>query len=319
MMRAVVLLVVGLACLVKGADFLVNGASAVARRFGISEIVIGLTIVAFGTSAPELVVNIFASIDYKNELILGNVIGSNIFNLLLILGVAGVIYPLEVRRSTVLKEIPFSLAAVVLFFILANDRLLLKGDTDRISSLNAGLLLVLFVGFLIYTFGIARVAPAESPEEIKRYAPFKTWALILAGFVGLFLGGKLVVDGAVVIARKLQVSEKLIGLTIVSGGTSLPELATSAVAAYRRHADIAVGNIVGSNIFNILFIIGVSGLIRPIRFNTAFNLDLVVLALATLFLLAAMYTGQRGKLDRWEAAVLFTMYVAYLVFLICRE
>lgn len=319
MLISVVLLTVGLVCLIKVADFLVNSASAIARRFHISEIVIGLTIVAFGTSAPELVVNIFASINNKNELTMANVIGSNIFNILLILGVAGVIYPLKVRRSTVLKEIPFSLAAVVVFFILANDRLLLNGNSDRISSLNAGLLLALFVGFLIYTFGIARTVPAEIQEKSKSYSLFKIWILIILGFAGLFLGGKLMVDSAVLIARKMQLSEKLIGLTIVSGGTSLPELATSVVAAYRRHADIAVGNIVGSNIFNMLFITGISGLIRPICFNTAFNLDLVVLALATLFLLTAMYTGQRGKLDRWEAAVMFIMYAGYLIFIIYRK
>lgn len=320
MLTAVVLLLAGLACVIKGADFLVGGASALARRFGMSELVIGLTIVAFGTSAPELIVNIFASIGQKNELTLGNVIGSNIFNILLILGVAGVIFPLKVQRSTVLKEIPFSLAVALVFFIVANDRLLSGTAVNRISALDAGLLLALFLVFTVYTFGMSRLKPDDSPVSVAEAAasPLKIWILILGGFAALFLGGKLVVDSAGDIARGLRVGEKIIGLTVVSMGTSLPELATSAVAAYRRRADIAVGNIVGSNIFNILLIMSVSAFIHPVDFNPAFNLDLSILVLATLLLLIAMYTGRKGELDRWEAIVLLIIYTGYLFYLIFR-
>jgi cation:H+ antiporter len=315
-----VLLMVGLALVAKGAGLLVNGASSLAKGLAVPEIVIGLTIVAFGTSAPELVVNVFSSIAHKSELVLGNVIGSNIFNTLLILGIAGLIYPLEVQRNSVRKEIPFSLLAGMVLFFLANDHLFFKSSAaaNRVSRLDGILLLVLFGVFIYYTFGLSKVK-SEGSDEIKLYSPAKTWVFILLGFAGLFLGGKLVVDNAVVIARKLQVSEKLIGLTIVSIGTSLPELATSAVAALKKRCDLAVGNVVGSNIFNILLILGVSAGISPVRYATVFNIDLYIFGLGTLLFFTAMFIGKIWKLDRWEALVLLITYIGYMVYIVLRK
>jgi cation:H+ antiporter len=313
-----ILLAIGLLAVIKGADFLIDGASSLAKRLNVPEIVIGLTIVAFGTSAPELVVNVFSSIAGKSELVLGNIIGSNVFNTLLILGVAGLIYPLEVRRNSVRKEIPFSLFAGVIMFILANDQLLFKGAVNRLTRIDGLILLALFGVFLYYTFGLSKIKAANS-DEIKLYSLLKTWIFIIIGFAGLFLGGKLLVDNAVVIARKLLVSEKLIGLTIVAAGTSLPELATSAVAAFKKRYDLAVGNVVGSNIFNILFILGVSTQISPVQYSTAFNLDLCIFGLGTLLLFAAMFTGKSRKLDRWEAIILLVTYIFYTVYIIVRK
>jgi cation:H+ antiporter len=313
-----VLLAVGFALVVKGADFLVDGASSLARRLRLPEIVIGLTIVAFGTSAPELVVNTFASLAGKNEIVLGNIIGSNVFNTLLILGIAGLIFPLEVQRNSVRKEIPFSLLVTVIFFFLANDHLFSPAAVNRLSRLDGLILLVLFGVFLYYTFGLSKIK-SDGGDEIKLYSLLKTWIFIMLGFVGLFLGGKLVVDNAVIIARELKVSEKLIGLTVVSMGTSLPELATSTVAAFKKRCDLAVGNVVGSNIFNILLILGVSTEISPIPYDVVFNFDLMVFFLGTAFLLIAMFTLKPRRLDRWEALVLLSAYIVYLVWVISRK
>lgn len=312
------LLAVGLAAVVKGADFLIDGASSLAKRFAIPEIVIGLTIVAFGTSAPELVVNAFSSIAQKSDLVLGNVIGSNVFNTLLILGIAGLIYPLEVQRNSVKKEIPFSFMVTVIFFFLANDVLFFNSTTNRVSRLDGVILLLLFGGFLYYTFGLSKIKPGNS-DEIKLYSQSKTWIFIVLGFIGLFVGGKLVVDHAVKIAQALHVSEKLIALTIVSMGTSLPELATSAVAAIKKRSDLAVGNVIGSNIFNILFIMGTSTLISPVRYGTVFNFDIYVFGLGTLLLFIAMFTLKARKLDRWEAFLLLSLYIVYMVYIISRK
>ena len=227
---------------------------------------------AFGTSAPELVVNVFSSIAEKCELVLGNVIGSNVCNTLLILGVAGLIYPMDVQRNSVRKEIPFSFLVVLIFLLLANDHLLFKSTTNRISRIDGLILLVLFGIFLYYIFGLSRIK-SNGLEEIKLCSLPKIWIFIGFGFIGLFLGGKLVVDNAVVIARKLQVSEKLIGLTIVSIWTSLPEIATTAVAALKKRCDLAVGNVVGSNIFNILLILGV--VLKSLRFLITWCLILI--------------------------------------------
>jgi cation:H+ antiporter len=313
-----ILLAFGFLAVIKGADFLIDGASSLAKRLNVPEIVIGLTIVAFGTSAPELVVNVFSSIAGKNELVLGNIIGSNVFNTLFILGVAGLIYPLEVQRNSVRKEIPFSLFAGVILFILANDHLLFKGAVSRLTGIDGLIFLALFGVFLYYTFGLSKIKSTNS-NDIKLYSLFKTWVFIIIGFVGLFFGGKLLVDNAVIIARELQVSEKLIGLTIVAAGTSVPELATSAVAAFKKRCDLAVGNVVGSNIFNILFILGVSAQISPVHYSTAFNLDLCVYGLGTLLLFAAMFTGKSRKLDRWEAVILLVTYIIYFVYIIVRK
>jgi len=311
----IILLTVGLFLVVKGADLLVDGASKIARRFHISELIIGLTIVAFGTSAPELAVNIFSSVKGENDIILENIIGSNIFNLALILGIAGLIFPLKVQRTTVIKELPFALGTTILFFLLVNDPWSAATAQPRLSRLDALVLLVLFALFLGY---LTRQA-LENRKDPETAATSPIWQSILfisLGFAGLFLGGKLVVHNAVAISKIIGLSEKIIGATIVAAGTSFPELATSVVAAYKHHDDIAVGNVVGSNIFNLLFIMGVSGLIRPVGYSPAFNTDLSFLLVASLFFLTAMFTGEKGKLDRWEAAILLTLFPLYIIFIL---
>lgn len=318
MVLAFILLALGFVLVVKGADFLINGASSLAKRFQISELVIGLTVVAFGTSAPELVVNIFSSIGGKNELVLGNVIGSNIFNTFLILGIAALIYPLSVKRHAVRREIPFSMIVTLILFFMVNDHLLFNTEENQLSRIEALILLVFFAGFLYYSF-LQSKQKTTAAEEIKLFSLPKTWIFILLGIGGLFFGGKLVVDNAVIIARKLHVSDKLIGLTIVSMGTSLPELATSAVAAYKKRCDLAVGNVVGSNIFNFLLILGTSGSISPILYDPVFNFDMAVFGLGTLVLFAAMFTLKRRKLDRFEAFILLVIYVSYMVYIILRK
>lgn len=318
MIQYILLLVVGLAMVVKGADWLIDGASSLAKRMQLPELLIGLTVVAFGTSAPELAVNIFAGLANKNEMVLGNVIGSNAFNTLLILGIAGLIYPLRVQKISVRREMPFSLITIVVFYVMANDRLIFGAETDGISRFDAVILLVLFVFFLFYAFGLSGKKLLSS-GEVTVFSPAKTWLLVITGIAGLFLGGKLVVDNAVEIARLLRVSEKFIALTIVSMGTSLPELATTAVAAYKKRCDLAVGNILGSNIFNVLLVLGVSAAINPIAYDTALNFDLYVLALATLLLLLAMFTLKSHKVDRKEAAVLLVFYIFYMVRVFLRQ
>jgi cation:H+ antiporter len=276
--------------------------------------------VGFGTSMPELIVNVIASINGDTgEIVIGNIIGSNNFNLFFIIGIAGLINPLAVQGSTIRKEIPISLAAVVLLMILANDNLLYKADKDVIGRIDGLLLLILFGGFMLYIFKSMRADRHPNFEISTIKSSSKVILLVVVGLASLIIGGKLMVDTAVKIAETLNVSLQLIGLTIVSAGTSLPELATSLVAARKGNTDLAVGNIIGSNIFNILFILGASALIRPVNYNLAFNLDGIVLVLGTMFLLVTMFTGEKRKVDRWEATVLLTCYIGYVIYLITME
>lgn len=311
------LIIVGFFVLIKGADWLVDGASALAKKYKISDLAIGLTIVAFGTSAPELVVNTFASFKGHQDIVFGNIIGSNNFNLFIILGLSGLITPLLVQKSTVKFEIPISLLAAVVLFLMTNDTLFGSGNT--LSRLEGFILLIFFCCFLYYVYSQLKTSPEESEQEFKEMKGSKIALLIVAGLVGLIAGGRLVVDNAIHIAHTLGVSEKIIGLTIVALGTSLPELATSAVAAVKKKADIAVGNIIGSNIFNIFLILGVSSIIRPIKYTLSFNTDIAILVAGTLFLLLAMFTGFRKRLDRWQAAILLISYIAYTVYLVNGE
>jgi cation:H+ antiporter len=316
MLLSIILLIAGFIILIKSASLLVTGASALALKLAVSEMVIGLTVVAFGTSSPELIVNIFASIEKNHEIAFGNIIGSNIINTLLILGVSGMIYALQTRKNTVWREIPFSLFAIVVLFIMCNDHLFTH-TANILSSSEAIILLLFFFIFLIYTFAVSKVQISDK-IEIKMISNIYIAIYIVSGLTGLILGGKLVVYHAVKIAMLLGISDKLIGLTIVAIGTSLPELFTSAVAAYRKKSDIAIGNIIGSNIFNIFFVLGISALINPIPYDIAFNMDMFILAVSSLFLFFTMFSGQKRILDRWEAFVLLCLFVAYNIFIIIR-
>jgi cation:H+ antiporter len=314
-----ILFLVGFVFLIKGADFLVDGASAIARRFNVSDLVIGLTVVAFGTSTPELFVNIVASAKGNTEIAIGNVLGSNISNILLILGISAVIYPLSVSKGTVWKEIPFSLLAVIVLGLMANDQMIDGTGSSLLTRIDGLVLLSFFAIFLYYSFSIAKTI-----DGIDEHVPATTQGVmkstlrVVAGLVGLTLGGKWIVDGAVTLAQSIGMSESLVGLTIVAVGTSLPELATSAMAAYKKNVEIAVGNVVGSNIFNIFFVLGISATIKPLPFQAKSNGDIAVVILASLLLFLSMFTGKKRSLDRWEGIVFLFLYVAYVVYLVIK-
>jgi len=316
MIIPVLLVVAGFVSLIFGANWLVDGASDLAKKYKVSDLVIGLTIVAFGTSAPELVVNSIASVKGYSDIVLGNIIGSNNFNLFIILGLSGLILPIKVQSSTAWKEIPISIFVSVLLLFILND-FVFSGHTYA-SRIDGMLMLVLFGLFLFYVFKQMKKDSQTETSESKR-STLKIWGLIIIGLVGLVIGGQLVVDNSVLIATTLGVSEKIIGLTIVAAGTSLPELVTSIVAATKKNSDIAIGNVIGSNVFNILLILSISSIIKPIEYNPKFNVDLLILIGGTIFLFTSMLTGQRKKLDRWEAGVLFGFYIVYTTFLVLKE
>lgn len=316
MFSTILFLIIGFIILIKSADWLVVGASALAKKYNVSDLAIGLTVVAFGTSAPEMVVNIFASIQNHQDIVFSNIIGSNIFNLFAILGIAGLITPLVVQSSTVWREIPISLIAIVMLYALSNNFFF---DQSPVLSRIDGIVFLLFFGlFLLYIFKQLKSNNEAVEVETKNLATWKTLLYIAIGLGGLVLGGRLITINAVEIARLLNISEKIIGLTIVAVGTSLPELATSVVAAVKKNNDIAVGNIIGSNIFNIFLILGVSSSIRPLDYSKGFNFDIYFLTLGTLILFIAMFTGKKKKLDRWEAFILLVLYISYIVFLIYK-
>lgn len=315
----IIFLLAGLLLLIKGADWLVEGASTVARKKGISNLAIGLTIVAFGTSAPELVVNVVASLENHQDIVFGNIIGSNNFNLFVILGIVGLITPLAVQVSTVSKEIPISFLAAIMLFVMANAFFTSEAVLSRIDGI---ILLLFFALFLFYVYRQLKLDPeiTRVTELNKIDLPgWKIWGLIIIGLVALVIGGRLVVNSAIDMATAWGISEKLIGLTIVAAGTSLPELATSVVSAIKKNNDIAVGNIIGSNIFNIFFILGISSIVRPIPFAVIFNNDLYLLFGGTIFLFLVLFIGGKRTLNRWKAALLLITFLIYTGYLISGE
>lgn len=313
-----ILFIIGFVLLIQGANLLVDGSASIAKKLKISTIVIGLTIVAFGTSAPEFVVNIFASIEGNTEIAVGNILGSNIANILLILGISSIIYPLAAQKNTVWKEIPLSLLAAILVGVLVNDTLIDGGSFSGLTRIDGIVLIAFFMIFLYYTFGISK--NEETTEiSIKQIGLLQSSLYVIGGILMLVIGGKWIVDGAVKIAELFSVSESLIGLTIVAVGTSLPELATSAVAAYKKQTDIAIGNVVGSNIFNIFFILGVSSLIRPLPFSRSSDLDILMTILASLILFVAIFIGKKHTIEKWQGVLMILIYVAYVVFLVISK
>lgn len=308
----------GFILLIKGADMLVEGAASIARSLNISSIVIGLTIVAFGTSAPELVVSGYSAYQGKTDLCIANVLGSNIANTLLILGASACICPLIIQPNTARKEIPFSLLSILLVGFVANDVLIDGAEEDLISRTDSLALLCFFVLFLHYTFSIAKVDPSEIPVPEAIEKPVKlpvAIVLTLIGLVGLALGGQWIVDGAVKMAESFEVSERVIGLTVVAFGTSLPELAACAVAAWKKQPDLVVGGIIGSNIFNLLWILGVGAMITDLPFDRAGIGDIVINITATVLILAFLLVGKlRGQIERWQGAIFVTLYFGYMIY-----
>jgi len=321
MFLAVILLLVGFAILIKGADFLVSGSSSIAKKFNISNIAIGLTVVALGTSTPELLVSVTSSMKGYNSAAFGNIIGSNNFNLFFILGIAGLIFPLAIQRNTVKFEVPFSLLAACVLLILVNDNFIWGSYGNQLSRIDSLILLLFFSLFMLYVFRTMKNAPEidQGSSEIKIMSTPLSTGLIILGLAMLVGGGTLVVDNAIFIATTYGLSDRLIGLTILAVGTSLPELATSAIAAYKRNTDIAIGNVIGSNIFNLFFILPITGLINPMSFDTALNFDIGIILIGTVFLMIFMFTLKTRKLDRWEAFLLLVGYIAYASYLISFE
>lgn len=316
-MLTYLLFALGFLFLIKGADFLVDGSSSLAHRAGVSQLVIGLTIVSLGTSAPELLVNIIASIEGAADVGIGNILGSNIANIFLILGVSSMIYPLLIKKNTTWKEIPLNFLSAIVLLALANDVIIDKADANVLSRIDGIILMIFFIIFIYYTMTIAR-AENHSDFEYKKHGIAKALGMVILGIVGLAFGGKWVVDGAVDLALRFGISEALVGLTIVAVGTSLPELATSAVAAYKHNTDIAIGNVVGSNLFNIFWVLGLSAFIKPLPFKEEINTDVFVYMVATVLLFTYAFTGKKRHIDRIEGGILIASYVAYVVFLVIR-
>ena len=303
-------LVVGLVLLVKGADWLVDGASKLAKRLGVTDLVIGLTIVAFGTSMPEFVVNMVSVADGATDLAITNILGSNIINTLVILGCSALVCPLVAQRSTLRLDIPLNIVAgvLVLVFVFISSPMEPKG-LSRIEGLA---LLVVFAAFLVYTFYTAK-ADATTTTESTPFPLWKCVVLILAGLVGLVVGGEMIVKSAVAIARYCGVAEAVIGLTIVALGTSLPELATSVVAAFKHNNDIAIGNVVGSNIFNVFFILGTSAIIKHLPVYPGIEIDAALVAVSALAVWLLLCNKNRS-INRWGGALLLVIYAGYLTY-----
>ncbi|MFA7169664.1 MAG: calcium/sodium antiporter [Candidatus Paceibacterota bacterium] len=320
MLVNVILLLVGLVVLVVGAEILVRGSASLAKKMKIPPLVIGLTIVAFGTSAPEMTVNVFSAFRGASDIALGNIIGSNIANILLILGIASIINPLKAQRSTVHKELPFSLLAVFVLLVLGNDVRLGNAPINALSFSDGIILISFFSIFLYYIFEMTRKKEKEDgeSEEIKLYSTSLSALMIVIGIVFLVVGGKVLVDQAVTLAHLAGVSESLIGLTIVAIGTSFPELATSVVAAFRHQDDIAIGNVVGSNIFNIFWILGLTSVISPIPFNPEIDADLIMTMISTVILFLTFYVGKRHILERGQGFFLVFLYITYIIYLVSR-
>ena len=316
-MLSVIYLIGGLLLTLLSANWLVEGSSSIAKRFNVSDLVIGLTVVALGTSTPELAINVFSAVEGSTGLAIGNVFGSNIANILLILGVSALIHPLEVTRNTTWKEIPLSLLAAIVIGIMANDDWLDPSASGNFISRTDGMVLLCFLAiFLVYTFEIARTS-TDTAEKVAQMPLWKGIFLTVIGIIGLFIGGKLLVDGAVEVSKMLGMSERVIGLTIVAIGTSLPELATSVVAAWKGKTDLAVGNVVGSNILNIFLVLGLTATIKPLPFELpVMNHDLGLVVVASLFLFSSTVLISAKKISRWEGGVFLGLYIAYLVSLV---
>ena len=306
MLIDIVIIVIGVFCVLKGADFLTEGAAALARRVNIPEIVIGLTIVAAGTSAPELFVSLVSALKGTPDLAVGNVVGSNTMNCMLIVGCAAMVAPMTISRSTVKKDIPFAVGASVLLMLLALNSFL--GRFDGI------LLLAGFVSFMVYSLRQAKNGQGDAPTEEKQQNPWMSALFIVLGLVGLVIGSNLFVDHASNLALALGISEGVVGLTVVAGGTSLPELATSVVAARKGQSAIAIGNVIGSNVFNILLILGLTATISPLQIEGITTIDMAVMLISVT--LVWLFSFTRYTVERWEGAALVGGYLVYLAWLI---
>ncbi|RNF38952.1 calcium/sodium antiporter [Planococcus salinus] len=314
------LLLVGFALLIKGADFFVEGASKIAQSLRVSPLLIGLTIVAFGTSAPEASVSFIAAFEGSSDVAIGNVVGSNIFNITLILGVTALVFPLVVQSETIRKEIPFALLGAVALLLLISDIQLQSAGSNLITRTEGIMLLLFFAVFLYYIFEVARkdrLNTEENPADTANVSRVKNSLLTIGGLAGIIFGGSLVVENSIQIALSLGMSETLVGLTIVAVGTSLPELVTSVTAALKKQVDIALGNIIGSNIFNIFFILGTSATIHPLTVDSKIFSDVWLMIAVTVLLMILART--KYTISKMEGSVLAVIYIVYVVYIILRN
>ena len=310
------LLIVGFVVLILGADWLVSGASGLAKRLNVPDLVIGLTVVAFGTSAPELMVNLMAAFNNESEIALTNILGSNTINTFIILGISALIYPIKSQKSSRQYEIPWSMFAGLIILVMGTECFGLCGGDAIISRLDGVVLLLIFSLFMYYTL---KMAKNNTENQDEGFLPMKIWKavlLIAVGLVALVVGGKVIVINAVSIAQAFGVSQAVIGVTVVALGTSLPELATSAIAAFKKNPDLAIGNVIGSNIFNVFFVLGISAVIRPLPSYSNLWIDASLAALGSLLLLLFVSTNRNKELKRWQGAFFLACYGVYLVWLL---
>lgn len=312
-----IFLLLGMVILIYGAHLLVQGASSFAKMLSIPNLVIGLTVVAFGTSFPELIINIFASTQGRSELAVGNVVGSNIINVFLVIGMAAIIKPMQVQNYTVRYELPFALLAMAILFVVANDGLINNTNFSVLHRSDGIIFLTFFVIFVYYTFVVTTHShETHEGHDVKEMSKSKSALFMLLGMTGLYFGGEFIVKSATNLASNWGLSEVVIGILVVALGTSLPELATSVVASFKGNADMAIGNIVGSNIFNVFLVLGISATISPIKFNPSINLDLGVAFLAALLLFVFVFTGKGRRVDRIEGSIFLMLYIGYVAYLL---
>ncbi|GAB4285242.1 MAG: calcium/sodium antiporter [Candidatus Dojkabacteria bacterium] len=317
-MTDLIILLASLALVIFSANILIEGASSVAKRFKVSDLVIGLTIVAFGTSLPEMVVSILAGVKGNAELTVGNAIGSNITNILLILGLTSIIYPVKIRNNTIWKEIPLSLLAALVAGIVANDMIFDNLVENSILRSEGLVLIGFFIIYLYYTFEVARTGEKEEEEPVRVMSIPRALIFIAGGILGLVIGGEFSVSSASTLAKAAGLSDAIIGLTVIAIGTSLPELTTSVIAAFKKKADVAVGNIVGSNIFNIFWILGLSSTLSPIVIESDLRIDFLFLILATILMFISLFTFKKRRIDRKEGLFFVLLYVVYIAINIAR-
>ncbi|MDY4569219.1 calcium/sodium antiporter [Alistipes senegalensis] len=314
----ILLLIVGLGLILAGANFLTDGSTALAQRFRVPEFIIGLTVVAVGTSTPELVVSVLSAIGGQSDVAIGNVVGSNIFNVFVILGVCALIRPVPLTAGNIRRDIPFGVLVSLLLLALAQDSLLCKGAADRIGRLDGAAMLALYILLMWYTIRKTKRPEATAPTEGSK-APMAAWltaVMIVGGLAGLVFGGEMFLRSATSIARSLGVSESVIAITLVAGGTSLPELASSLVSLFKGKAEMALGNVIGSNIANILLILGVSATIHPLSMGGITVWDLLMVLLSSVVVFLAAFTFKRKAIDRWEGALFVAIYAVYIWYLI---
>ena len=318
MVLQIFILLAGLLLILFGANWLVDGSSSIAKRFGISEFVIGLTIVGIGTSTPEMVVSFLSSFQGKADMAIGNIVGSNIFNTMMILGVTALIAPLAITKSNLKKDIPLNIIVTLLLIILGMNFTLFGKGEDQLSRLDGVILLGVFAWYIWSSFRSDNADPEEDGDGIKEYKTGISVLLIVAGLAGLIIGGRLFVNSATELAKMFGVSDKFIAITVMAAGTSMPELATCVVAALKGRGQLALGNVLGSNISNILLILGGAALINPLSFSGMTYVDLGAVLLSVLFILGSAYLFKKKQLDRFEGAILLLMEAAYMWYLIAN-